>query len=155
MVTTIHPLFVHFPIALLIITGVIALIDILNSKFQLKKVVLWNLIFAFLGTVITVASGIRDAGLIPHNLTIHKIMEVHEHIGISVLIITSVLLEWFILRRTKMKKLENVLFVLVLWVALALVSYNAYLGGKMVFDNGAGIKPMQKTFQLEDHDHDD
>ncbi len=55
-------------------------------------------------------------------------------------------------RYSKMRKIENIFFVLILWIALALVSYNGYLGGKMVYDNGAGIKPMQKTFLLEDQD---
>lgn len=155
MVNTFHPLFVHFPIALLIVTGIIALIDLLNGKFQLKKVILWNLIFAALGTIITVVSGFIDADVIPHNLTIHEIMEVHEHIGISLLIVTSILSVWIVFRFSKMKKSENILFVIVLWVALILVSYNGFLGGKMVYDNGAGIKPMQKGFLLENFHHED
>lgn len=154
MVNTIHPIFVHFPIALLIITGIIALIDLLFSKYQLKKIILWNLLFASTGTIFTVASGLRDAGVIPHNEIIHEIMELHEKIGIVILIISSVLTAWIIIRISKMNKLENFLFVFVLWVALALVSYNGYLGGKMVYDNGAGIKPMQKTFLLKDKDYE-
>lgn len=155
MVNTIHPFFVHFPIALLIIAGVVAFIDLLKSNYKLKKVVLWNLIFAAFGAIITVVSGLRDANVIPHNETIHEIMEIHEKIGITVLIITSILTLWIILRNAKMKKPEKILFVLILWIALGLVSYNGYLGGKMVYDHGAGIKPMQKTFLLEDHDHKD
>ena len=154
MVNTFHPLFVHFPIALLVTAGFVALIDLINSKLQLKKVVLWNLIFAALGSIITVASGFRDGDVIPHNQTIHDIMEVHEHIGVTVLIISTLLTIWFILRYTRITKSENILFVLILWIALGLASYNGFLGGKMVFDNGAGIKPMQKTFLLENHDHD-
>lgn len=155
MADTFHPLFVHFPIALLIVAGIIALIDLLKSKFQLKRIVLWNMIFAAAGTIITVITGFWDAGIIPHNHTIHEIMEVHEQIGISILIIASVLSTWLIIRISRMKKIENILFVIVLWIALALVSYNGYLGGKMVYDNGAGIKPLQKTFLLEDHDNDE
>jgi len=37
MVNTFHPLFVHFPIALLIVSGIIALIDLLKGNEQLKK----------------------------------------------------------------------------------------------------------------------
>ncbi len=108
MVNTIHPIFVHFPIALLIVTGIIALINLLKSKYQLKKVVLWNLIFAAIGTIFTFVSGIKDANVIPHNKTIHEIMEVHEKIGISILIITSILSVWIIIRIFKMKKRENI-----------------------------------------------
>jgi uncharacterized membrane protein len=154
MVNTIHPMLVHFPIALLIVTGIIALIDLLISKYQLKKMVLWNLVFAAIGTVFTVISGFKDANVIPHNETIHEIMELHEKIGIVILVITIILSVWIFLRYSKMKKTENILFVLILWIALAFAGYNGYLGGKMVYDNGAGIKPMQKAFLLEDKDHD-
>jgi len=37
MVNTFHPLFVHFPIALLIVSVIIALIDLLKGNEQLKK----------------------------------------------------------------------------------------------------------------------
>ncbi len=36
MVNTFHPLFMHFPIALLIVTGIIVLIDLLKSKYHKK-----------------------------------------------------------------------------------------------------------------------
>lgn len=154
MVEIYHPMFVHFPIALLSVTAIIGLIDVFQKKYDLKNVIKWNLIFAALGSLVAVITGFRDAGVIPHNLTIHLIMEQHEHIGVAVLVLSVLLSAWIILRSSKMKKAEHLIFVLMLWAGLVLVSYNGYLGGKMVFDNGAGIKPMQKTFLLEDHDHD-
>lgn len=155
MVNTFHPLFVHFPIALLALAGIAALVDILQSKYQLKKVVLWNLIAGTIGAGIAVISGLRDASVIPHNQTIHEILEVHERIGIAILTLSTILSVWFILRKLKMKKVENLVFVLAIWIGLALVGYTGYLGGKMVYDNGAGIKPMQSTFPAEDHEHNE
>ena len=153
MVNTFHPLFVHFPIALLTLAGIVALVDVLQSKYQLKKVVLWNLIAGTIGAGITVLSGLRDASVIPHNETIHEILEVHEKLGIAILILSIILSVWFIIRYLKMKRIENLLFVLVLWFGLAMVGYTGFLGGKMVYDNGAGIKPMQSTFPAEGHEH--
>ena len=157
MVNTFHPLFVHFPIALLIVSGIIALIDLLKANEQLKKIILWNLIFALISFIFTISLGFIDANAIPHNEIIHKIMEVHEKIGILLFAITFILTMWLIIRISKMAKLENLLFVILLWFAMALVSYNGYLGGKMVYDNGAGIKPMQNSFILdeaEEHEHE-
>lgn len=157
MVNTFHPLFVHFPIALLIVSGIIALIDLLKGNNQLKKIVLWNLIFALISSIFTISSGFFDANAIPHNEVIHEIMEVHEKIGISLFAVTFILTMWIIIRISKMTKLENLLFVIILWMAMALVSYNSFLGGKMVYDNGAGIKPMQNLFmhdEAEEHNHD-
>ena len=155
MVNTYHPLFVHFPIALLVIAGIVALVNILQSKYQLKNVILWNLTAGTLGAAIAVFSGFRDAGVIPHNETIHEILEVHEKIGIAIFVLSALLSIWFFIRRIKMKKIENILFVLVLWLGIGLVGYAGYLGGKMVYDNGAGIKPMQKTFPVEEHEHNE
>jgi len=84
-------------------------------------------------------------------------MEVHEKIGILLFAITFILTMWLIIRISKMAKLENLLFVILLWFAMALVGYNGYLGGKMVYDNGAGIKPMQNSFILQEaekHEHE-
>lgn len=155
MVNTIHPLFVHFPIAFIIAAGIIAIIDLIKNSSQLKKVLLWFLIFGAIGAFSAAVSGVIDANAIPHNSIIHEIMKVHQAIGITISIVSCLLAIWLLFRISKMNKIENILFVLVLWVVLALVTYNGYLGGKMVYDNGAGIKPMQKTFLLEDHDHDE
>jgi len=155
MVTTYHPMFVHFPIALLVIAGIVALIDFLQPNYHLKKVILWDLVAGTIGACIAVLSGLRDASVIPHNETIHAILEVHEDFGKAILILSTVLSIWFLIRQLKMKKIENLIFVLIIWFGMAMIGYTAYLGGKMVYDNGAGIKPMQKTFPIEDHDHDD
>ncbi|PIX35437.1 MAG: hypothetical protein COZ21_06420 [Bacteroidetes bacterium CG_4_10_14_3_um_filter_31_20] len=123
----------------------------------MKKIILWNLIFALISFIFTISLGFIDANAIPHNEIIHKIMEVHEKIGILLFAITFILTMWLIIRISKMAKLENLLFVILLWFAMALVSYNGYLGGKMVYDNGAGIKPMQNSFILQEaekHEHE-
>lgn len=155
MVETYHPMFVHFPIALIVITGIVALVDVLQPKYQLKKVILWNLVAGAIFSAVAVISGLRDASVIPHNETIHEILEVHEKIGITILILSTVLSVWFYIRQLKMKKIENLLFVLIIWFGMALIVYTGYLGGKMVYDHGAGIKPMQKTFPIENHENNE
>jgi uncharacterized membrane protein len=153
MVNTFHPLFVHFPIALLILAGIAALTDTIKSSSQLRKVVVWNLLAATLGAGLAVIVGLRDASVIPHNETIHEIMELHEKMGFIVFIFSLCLSLWFLTRYQHMKKIENIFFIVALWVSITLIGYTGYLGGKMVYDNGAGIKPMQETFHSEGHDH--
>ena len=153
MVSVFHPMFVHFPIALLILAGIASIIDFSSQKYDLKTVILWNLIAGTLGSLIAVLSGFRDSEVIPHNEVIHAIMEIHEKLGVTIAVLSFVLSGWFFMRKSLMKRIENLYFVLAMSCVIIIILINSFLGGKMVYDNGAGIKPMEKYFQVDSHEH--
>ena len=53
-----------------------------------------------------------------------------------------------------MKYSELAVFVLLLVFAAGLTGYQAHLGGRMVYEYGAGVIPMEPILQEQDHEHD-
>ena len=81
-VANIHPLFVHFPIALLLLS--VALF--FAGKFVCKKEFIisakWNLVFGAFSGLVTIVTGFIAASTLPHNEEIHKAMISHRNIMI-------------------------------------------------------------------------
>ncbi|MDP4266688.1 MAG: DUF2231 domain-containing protein [Bacteroidota bacterium] len=140
MVTTIHPMFIHFPIALIILAGILAIIDFSYQKKDLKEIILWNLITGSIGALIAVLTGIIDSNAINQSEAMHSIMEIHEKLGYSVLIISIILSVWFLWRRKIMQRKENLYFVLSLSGIMTIIVMTGYVGGKTVYNYGAGVK---------------
>lgn len=143
---TIHPIIVHFPIALLLTSTFISLLAVLfkNKREELKIVLYWILILGSISVLAALASGLYEDERVIHDNAIHQIMEVHKLLGF---IITSAFVSitlWFIIRKRKIRYRELWIITLFLIVTSAVLVYSAYLGGKMVYEQGAGVKPMEK-----------
>jgi apolipoprotein N-acyltransferase len=82
-----------------------------------------------------------------HNDEIHKVLKRHKFTGFGILILSFVLLTWVWVRKYKFKKGEYITWVLFLVLGTAAVFYQGFLGGKMVFEQGAGVKPMEQFME--------
>ena len=71
-------------------------------------------------------------------------METHKTLGIMLTIIFIMLTVWFIFRKMQMKNIEFVIITLVMVFSSILLGYTSHIGGKMVYEEGAGIIPMEK-----------
>ncbi len=143
---TIHPIVVHFPIALLITATFVSLLAVLfkNKREELKTVLYWVLILGAISILIALASGLYEAGRVVHNEAIHKIMETHELLGFIISAAFVLITFWVIVRRRKMEIKELTLIAFLLLASSSVLVYSAYLGGQMVYEQGAGVKPMEK-----------
>ncbi|NOZ48098.1 MAG: DUF2231 domain-containing protein [Chlorobi bacterium] len=153
--TPLHPKLVHFPVALIIA----ALLFIVLAIFLKKKrelfiqLTFWNLALGALSAIVAVITGLIAENNLVHNNAIHTIMETHQLLGIIVLSITTLLLIWLGFRIKKMKINEVYLFAAGLLIVASIVGYTAHLGGKMVYEEGAGIIPMEKMISNQPHEH--
>jgi uncharacterized membrane protein len=142
-VPNIHPLVIHFPIALILVMVACDLIGVLGGKKSFISAANIVSVFASLGAIVAVITGTLASDTVWHPEAAHEIMETHETVGFIVLGIIIVLT---IFRLAIGKKIYGSLG----WVALIVglvgagfVSYGGYLGGDMVFDHGAGVKQAQ------------
>jgi uncharacterized membrane protein len=161
-----HPAIVHFPIALLSIAALFAVISLFRKKDFFREVAFWNLLLGVIGAIAAALTGLIDEQNLTHNEEIHKILVKHKFTGFSILILSFALLTWLWVRKNKLGKSEYILWVLFLVLGTAMVSYQGYLGGRMVFEQGAGVKPMEHLMEKEGdstsahshsnstHDHD-
>lgn len=151
----IHPRIVHFPVALLITVAAIATLALLLKRKRdiLKKVILWNLSIGVAMAILAVVTGFIEAKTLVHNDTIHSIMQTHLTLGyiFSGLFISCWI--WMIVRTSKMKTHEFAGFVFVLVLAALILTYSAHLGGKMVYEQGAGVIPMKEILLPEENGH--
>jgi uncharacterized membrane protein len=158
-----HPGIVHFPIALISIAAIFAVISLFSKKEFFKEVAFWNLLIGTLGAIVAVITGLIELKTLVHDDAIHTILEKHEFIGFAILILSLSLLTWFWIRKNKFGKKAYSVWVLFLVLGLAMVTYQGYLGGRMVFEKGAGVEPMESQLEKSAvshshsksaHDHD-
>src|SRR5688572_26086778 len=138
-----HPAIVHFPIALLTVAALFAVISLFAKKEFFKEGAFWNLLLGVIGAIAAVITGLVEERTLVHNDAIHEILEKHEMNGIAILILSFGLLTWCWVRKNKFGKTEHRLWVSLLVLGTAMIFYQGYLGGRMVFEKGAGVKPME------------
>ena len=164
-----HPIFVHFPIALITLSTALfigsILISSLNWKEKLTNASLINLWAGTAMSAITIGTGLWAARSIAHNKLAHTAMETHEHWGLY----TGVLLLALTLYSIKALRSQQPLkttFLIGLIIATGMVTTTGWLGGELVFRYGVGVISEQKLSESEiqvkshkvkpkSHDHND
>ncbi len=143
--TNIHPLFIHFPVALILITLLAEAAWMLTKKEHIRVFSTYLLYLAALSAVVTVATGYWAANALGHETPGHEFVHAHRDVmvwmsgflavtAISVLAISS-------LRAGKLRK-----FVIIPLVFISgLLLYGADKGGQLVFEFGIGVKTSSKS----------
>ena len=152
-----HPMFVHFPIALLTLFFIVDCAALIASQPNWRKTASH---FLYLGTLfsgMTVMAGLIAAGTLPHGDDVHEIMEHHEHLGISVLLIGAALSAWRFMAKEIFEGPANVLFSLSSLILVVLLALTADLGGFMVYGHGVAVLPVMASQHeaAEAHQHAD
>ena len=153
----IHPLIVHFPIALLVAFFTVDLLGAAFKKANWRSVATGML---YLGTIMAgaaVAAGLAAESTVEHGANVHEILEVHKSIGISILCLSAVLSIWRLLSKGVIKGLSNIPYFLMSFLLVILVTLGADLGGLMVYKYGVAVEAVKVTsidyFQEHTHSH--
>lgn len=151
----IHPLLVHFPIALLSLFFLLDLVGSFADKSEWRRAASW---FLYCGTVLaglTMAAGLMAAASVPHGGDVHEIMENHEHLGISVFLLASALAIWRWLAKEHITGPANTLHLLSAAILATMLMFTADLGGLMVYNYGVAVVPMTQINRqaAELHEH--
>jgi len=134
----IHPMMVHFPIAFL--SGAV-LLYVLAGVLRSEKFASAGLFLLILGTVgaaVAVATGLYAAPGVMVSFSVRdKLLEPHEDLMLTVLGISVVLSVWALISRPFPRKARP-LFILTLFVLMAVMTVGADYGVRMVYDYNAG-----------------
>ena len=165
----VHPAFVHFPIALFPAALLFFGLGLLLKKEHLRMAGRGCLYGATVTSVVAVATGLSAQDSFPHNEVIHHMMQTHKTIGLALLAL-GILLSIWSFRQTKHQPKAEPLFLAVLAVATLIALQNADIGSRMVYTQGAAVKPAVSAITAheddadehhdghedhEDHDHDE
>ena len=150
-----HPAIVHFSVALLLLAGLFGAISLFLKREFWKDLTLKSLLVGVIFTPLAVLTGLIDEQNLKHNEAVHEILVIHKFNGIAILFFFQILLVWFWLRKKLIGNKEYIAWVFCLLLGSLSVLYQGYLGGDMVFNKGAGVKPMESVIETQPgHGHD-
>jgi len=153
----VHPLFVHFPIALVLTTLLAEALWWLTKKEPFRVFATYLLYLAALSAVVTVATGYLAANALGHETPGHEFVHAHRNVmvwmtgflagtAIAVLAVPA-------LRAGKRRKLVIIPLVFI----SGLLLYGADKGGQLVFEFGLGVKavPHSAIENQSGHHHEE
>lgn len=153
----IHPLFTHFPIALLLASLGFYLLGLIFKKEHFLKTGQWTLYFGALGAGTAVWTGLQAANTVPHDDTTHAMMTAHQYLGVTVLVLSVILSLWLLISKSSLPKFKPVFVGGLVLIAILLLQQVDF-GGRLVFFHGVGmgrksVVHSQKVGESTHHDH--
>lgn len=151
-----HPQFVHFPISLLIMGGIIYVMALVRDRVFFIKMGFILHLAGLAGSIMSILTGRSAEAKVVHTQDIHEVLILHERLAYLSTWIFAMLAIWMFLRQKRIAKLEMALFLLLFWGANITLGFMAHKGGEMVYEKGAGVIPMEielrEHFQQEQND---
>lgn len=132
----IHPMLVHFPVALL---SASILFDLLGQRWrpaECRIASFYTLVPGLAGALVSVASGAIAEDAVEHSGVPKQVLEMHETLGFATFWIFAGLLGLWIRERPLVSLALGFAGVAVLFVA-------SYFGGSLVYEYGAGVVPQR------------
>jgi uncharacterized membrane protein len=140
-----HPIIVHFPIALLIVSAAVTIVAFIKSSASLQQTS-WLLLW--LGTFGAIFASIT--GLIAHvpyeETELHSVIETHQFLSLGVTGLFISVSIWRLISRLRGADIgTKPLYLVLVLVGVAVLSFTGMKGGDLVFDYGInvrGINPL-------------
>lgn len=145
MSTDLHPILVHFPIAITIIVVLLDWGRWLLDRERLLAAGFWEgttplLILGFLGAVASVITGLLAEPAAEQTRAVAALIEAHELAAFFLTGLLAILVLWRVSRRGSFPRPGSLGYLVLLLIAAALVIYQANLGAEMVYRHGVGVE---------------
>ncbi len=136
----IHPLLVHFPIAIWLTAWLFWGLGLVRSNDRLHEVGLWLLALGTLGGVLALGSGYLAADGLGHDSPGHDLVHNHRDYMVTTTILAVLTMAVaFSLRRLSKKRWRALVFGL-LTATIVVLGLGADRGGELVFRYGVGVR---------------
>ncbi len=142
MLRTLHPMIVHFPIALFYTTALFEVLYLIYRKEWLRSAGVLLLTLSIASGVAAGIAGWISEHYLPANLPLKDLQLINTHKNFAELSVFVYGLAW--LQRVFSGKrgprgAMGMIYILLLLLGLALISYTGYLGGGLVYGHGIGV----------------
>lgn len=139
MLSGLHPIAVHFPIALLLTALLAQGVWLWKRKPVFAEMGFWLLLLGAAAAAIAALTGgwAEDAASV--STEVGDAIAGHETTAYITVWIYAVLAVWQILRKAKMEMAEHRMYFGAMLVASAILIYTGYQGGVLVYDYGVGV----------------
>ena len=139
---TMHPIVVHFVIAMVLFAVLCDIIGYFTDNVRLYEVSLWNLCFATVSIFIAVIFGQVEAGLAEPYTAAEPTLNFHTLIGWTLSGIIAAITGWRYILRTRDPKALPAPFLGAGVLLLGLVFFQVYLGVLLVWGFGLHTVPV-------------
>lgn len=151
MIPNVHPMLVHFSIALLTMSAVFYSAGLLfKRKASLLSAGRWNLWSGTLFSLATLVTGWMAYNTVAHDALAHEAMTLHRNWAIPTFALWAVAFLWSLM--VKAPK-QSVFFIIWLWVATAALGVTGYLGAENVYRHGVGVMRLPDTSTEHHHEN--
>jgi uncharacterized membrane protein len=139
---TIHPIVVHFVIAMAVVSVLFDLIGVVARKPNLFEVSFWNLLFATAAIFVAIIFGQVEAGLADPYGASREILNWHSTLGWSLAGVLSLLTGWRYVLRSRDPQSLPVPFLAAGGVLAVLVAVQVTLGNQLIWIYGLHTVPV-------------
>lgn len=144
---TIHPIVVHFVIAMVLFAFLCDVIGYLTHNFRLYEVSWWNMFLATISIFIAIIFGQFEAGLAQPYEAVQPILNLHTLIGWSLSGIIAAITGWrYVIRSRNSEKLPIPYLGLGL-LLVVIVGFQVYLGDELVWVYGLHTVPVVEALK--------
>jgi uncharacterized membrane protein len=142
----IHPMVVHFPIALLIVSVIFDLIAMRWRTKSFRDASFYTLIAGLIGAAAAVLTGAWAEEVAEGKGIPESVLEIHETLGYATLALFIGLLGLRLLMRRGVVREIPALYVTFGLIGVVVLLVTGYYGGVLVYDFGAGVNlPMSDS----------
>ncbi|NJM18741.1 MAG: DUF2231 domain-containing protein [Richelia sp. RM2_1_2] len=144
---TIHPIVVHFVIAMVLFAFLCDVIGYFTKNYRLFEVSWWNMFFATISIFIAIIFGQIEAGLALAYDAVEPVLNLHTIIGWSLSGIIAAITSWRYVIRLRDSKTIPISYLGVGFLLTMLVCVQVYLGDKLVWVYGLHTTPVVEAIK--------
>ena len=142
MPANLHPLLVHFPIALLLSSVALSWAAHFWPGKGLNQAAWYTLLLGLAGTLLTLITGFLDAQRVPLDSPAMATLNIHRALGIATFVLFGALALWSWRSKGALNGGKRTLYTVLQTVGVALIVTVGFLGGELVYAFGIGVAAM-------------
>jgi uncharacterized membrane protein len=148
-----HPIFVHFTVALVFLSGALFVLSRLVTNWRLEDQWLatayWSLWIGALISVGTVIAGWYAFNSVEHDTVAHEAMIEHRNLALVTFIVIAIMAIWSLVQYVK-EQSPSLVFLGCMVLSVATIGSTAWHGGELVYRHGLGVMSLP---QKNEHGH--
>ena len=144
---TLHPIVVHFVIAMVLFAFVCDVIGYVKRNYRLYEVSWWNMFFATISIFIAIIFGQFEAGLAQPYEAVEPVLNLHTLIGWSLSGIIAVVTGWRYVIRSRNPEQLPIPYLGMALVLVVIVGVQVYLGDELVWVYGVHTVPIVEAIK--------